>query len=80
MNKKEVLDYIDIATHNRIKERIQHCLSDEAMLYDIMSIKSDIEYYEQVMKYIKENLKWQKILFVKYKVANTWDYTSVHII
>lgn len=54
MNKKEALDYIDIAAHDRILERVGHCVGQN---YEIESIKADIEYYQAVMKYIKENLK-----------------------
>jgi hypothetical protein len=54
MDRKEAFDYIKVAAHERIRASCKHCLDNE---YDIESVKDDIEYYEDVMKYIEENLK-----------------------
>ncbi len=52
--REEALGYVDIAAENRIKERVKFCIEED---YDIITIKKEIEYYESVMKYIRENLK-----------------------
>jgi hypothetical protein len=55
LNRKEAFEYIEVATHERIKERCKYVLRND--FKDIDEVKNDIEYYEQVMKYIEENLK-----------------------
>ena len=54
MNREEAFNYIEIAAHTRIKDRCKYVLNDDQ---DIEIVKADIEYYEEVMKYIRENLK-----------------------
>ena len=56
MDRESALYYIEIAAEERIRIRCQYVLEDKNYI-DIQNVKSDIEYYEQVMKYIRENLK-----------------------
>lgn len=54
MNREEALDYIDVAAEERILGRIKHSIDNDN---GVTSIKADIEFYESVMQYVKENLK-----------------------
>jgi hypothetical protein len=55
VNRDEAFGYIEVAAHERIKERCKYVLDMEQG--EIIDVKTDIEYYEKVMEYIKENLK-----------------------
>jgi hypothetical protein len=54
MNRTEALEYVEIAAYNRIKERCKYILNQD---YELKDVKLEVEYYEEVMRYIKDNLK-----------------------
>lgn len=54
MNKIDALEYVLIAIENRIKQRIENGLENN---YTPDQIMRELEYYQQVRKYLEENLK-----------------------
>jgi hypothetical protein len=54
MDREKALDYIETASEHHAKDLTKYYI-DEA--YDIKTIRKEMDYYEKVMEYVRENLK-----------------------
>ncbi len=54
MNKDKIMEYVENALHSYCEDLIEQRID---RYYGVNIIKGDIERYEEVLKYIKENLK-----------------------
>lgn len=54
MNREQALNYIEIVAENWLKDRMKYAVEQS---HPLEAIKSEVEYYEKTMEYIRENLK-----------------------
>jgi hypothetical protein len=56
MNRQQVIDYLRKSLDNNLSESIRKQINSYTY-YNTLSIQDEVHEFEQVMKYIEENLK-----------------------